>query len=280
MKRIHIIRLIAILFLGVAGCATTPYNIERDELSEARAAISQAKQARAERCAPDLMAKAVSRLYWAAHELHEGGHADETSSLIADATAFAKKAESTAASNCKAETTVILMPDENGQVGSLSVASGGKSQPIDKAFNYTRVSGRQASPEAVNAMSEEAVKQQFGELLKAQPKKAAHFILYFTNGTSELTEESRAMIPEVLAAAKARFPSEISIIGHSDATGSAALNLKISSKRARAVERLIKDTALPPKSTYVRFHGENDPLIPTPDNVPEPRNRRVEIVIL
>lgn len=278
MKRITI--QIAIASVILAGCASSSLYVEHESLSAARAAIAQAKQARAERCAPELLAKAVSRMYWAAHEISEGGHQEETTDLIAEAEEYAAQAKTAAANNCEAETTVILLPDEDGQVGTVSVHAGGISQHIDKPFHYTSVSGRQAKPKAIRDMGEENVKRRFSSLLKAQPRKPARFILYFMNGTSELTEASRAMIPDVLRAAKVRYPSEVSIVGHTDATGSEALNLKISSKRARAVESLIKAADMPPESIYLRFHGENDPLVATPDNVPEPRNRRVEILIL
>ncbi|PJA31463.1 MAG: hypothetical protein CO187_09300 [Zetaproteobacteria bacterium CG_4_9_14_3_um_filter_53_7] len=117
-------------------------------------------------------------------------------------------------------------------------------------------------------------------MLKAQPPKPARFILYFVSGGSALTEESKAIIPQVLSAAKERRPAEVSVIGHTDSTGSERVNMRISSARAKVVEALLKDSDSPPDSIYLRFHGENDPLIQTPDNVPEPRNRRVEILIL
>ena len=270
--------------LMLAACASAPLPIDHQQLTAARVAIEQAQAARAEQCAPELMAMAQSRLYWAAHELSERHRTDsyihEVNELVAQAEDYARQAREAAVKNCQGLTTVILMPDEDGSVGSVSVRAGGTTQPISKPFQYTTVSGMTERPEPVQTMDEAQFNRQFADMLGAQPLKPAHFTLYFVSGTSELTEESKALIAEVLAAARQRHPAEVSIIGHTDATGSQALNLKISKARAEAVERMLKASEAPPESVFLRFHGENDPLIPTPDDVPEPRNRRVEIMIL
>lgn len=89
----------AALWLG--GCATGSLNLDRNELADAKAAVDAARKAGAERCAPKEMARAQSELYWAAHELTEGGvHPDETSGHIADARKYADKARAIARSRC------------------------------------------------------------------------------------------------------------------------------------------------------------------------------------
>lgn len=270
--------------LALTACATAPIDLEHKELATAKSAIEQAREAKAEKCAPELMAMAQSRLYWAAHELSEehgnGSYMHEAQNLIAQAEAYAGQAKEAALANCRVETTVILMPDEDGKVGAISVEAGGVSQAIDQAYHYTEVRAKGLRPEPAKAMDKEQFNQQFADILAAQPPRPAQFILYFISGTNELTEESKLLIPQVLNAAKERHPAEVSIVGHTDATGSEAINMKISAARAKAVEHLLKTAETPPGSIYLRFHGENDPLVPTPDNVPEPKNRRVEIIIL
>ncbi|ATX80080.1 Outer membrane protein OmpA [Mariprofundus aestuarium] len=276
--------LVAMASLMLVACASSPLSVEDDKFSAARTAIEQARMAKAERCAPKLLAMAESRLYWAAHELREPqinrSHQAEVAALTAQAEDYARQARELAFENCREITTVILIPDEDGNVGAISVNAGGKSQTVDQAFHASSVMGSGSAPGPVMAMDEEQVKKQFSAILKAQPPKPARFILYFVSGTSELTEESIALIPQVLKASKEREPAEVSIVGHSDSTGSEKLNLRISSARAKAVEALLRASDSAPGSIYLRFHGENDPLIPTPDNVPEPRNRRVEIMVL
>jgi len=270
--------------LLLAGCASTPITLDRQELAGAREAIEEARAVKAEQCAPELMASAQSRLLWAAHELEdelsEGRHLKQSAELAAQSEDYARQAREAAVKNCAGLTTVILMPDEDGAVGAVSVQAGGAEQSINDPFHYTRVGGESQQPAPARRMDEDQFNRRFGALLAAQPPQPAHFILYFVSGTSELTQESKALIAKVLEAAKERRPAEVSIIGHTDATGSQAVNMRISAARAKAVEQLLRDSEAPPGSIYLRFHGENDPLVPTPDNVPEPKNRRVEIMIL
>ena len=271
-------------FLSLVGCAPVQISLEDDKLSTARTAIEQARAVKAEKCAPKLLAKAQSRLLWAAHELSENNNRSdkaEADALISQAESYAKQATALSVRDCKEEVTFILMPDEDGNVGSISVTAGGASRTIDKPFYSTSVRSNGSEPDPVRGMNEEQVKKQYSNILKAQPLKPAGFILYFISGTSELTEESKVQIPQVLKASKKRHPAEVIIIGHTDSTGPEDLNMKISTARAKAVEQLILGTSdSEPGLIYMRFHGENDQLIPTPDNTPEPRNRRVEIMVL
>jgi outer membrane protein OmpA-like peptidoglycan-associated protein len=184
------------------------------------------------------------------------------------------------AASPRSGTSVILMPDENGIVGAVSLKAGGATQIIDQAYYYSSVNEKYVVPGPVRKMGKTQVNREFSRLIKAQPRKPAGFVLFFVSGTTELIEESKNLLPEVLKAAKESYPSEVMIIGHSDRAGSKRANLKLSLDRAKAVEQLLKAFDSSPRSIYVRSHGENDPMVPTPDNVPEPNNRCVEILIL
>jgi len=270
------------LLLTLTACVSSPISLEYDELSSARHAIEHARSAKAERCAPKLLAMAESRLYWAAHELSEDNRTDkdEAAALITKAESYARQARVSAIKSCEEETTVILMPDEDGNVGALSLHAGGASQTVDQAFHASSVRGESSIPEPAVALDEAQVRKQFADILNAQPQKPARFILYFVSGSNTLTPESQNLIPQILKATKRRQPAEVFVVGHTDSTGSESVNMRISSARARAVEQLLKASDSVPDSIYLRFHGENDPLVPTPDNVAEPRNRRVEILVL
>ena len=76
------------------------------------------------------------------------------------------------------------------------------------------------------------------------------------------------------------MPTEISIIGHTDTKGSDDINKNLSQKRALAVEKILKDYMPSLDRVDVQSFGSKDQLVPTPPNVNEPRNRRVEILVL
>ena len=177
-------------------------------------------------------------------------------------------------------TTVVLLPDEDGNVGEISVSNAFGSEKIDKAYTSTIVDSTHHSPSQGSFVGEPSVDLQYAELLSAQPHKPASFILYFALGSTELTAESKAMLPEVLRTAKARKPTEISVFGYADATGTDKRNDRLSQERAEAIAQALRKFAPDVGSIDVEYFGARQPLIPTPANVPEARNRRAEIMIL
>jgi outer membrane protein OmpA-like peptidoglycan-associated protein len=87
------------------------------------------------------------------------------------------------------------------------------------------------------------------------------------------------MLPEVLKVVRERSPTEVTVFGYTDSVGTPEYNLGLSAQRARAVAGLLKqiDPRLP---IDVRYFGEKYPLVPSRPGVPQPLNRRAEIVIL
>jgi outer membrane protein OmpA-like peptidoglycan-associated protein len=123
------------------------------------------------------------------------------------------------------------------------------------------------------------IRREFGAVLSELPEAPRHFNLYFRVDTSELTEESRAILPDVMSAVAARKVPEVTVIGHTDTTGSTASNYQLGLQRAQTVRDLLLKAGLDASMIEVSSHGEADLLQSTPDNTAEPRNRRVEITI-
>lgn len=68
------------------------------------------------------------------------------------------------------------------------------------------------------------------------------------------------------------------IVGHTDTVGSAEHNLGLSRRRARAIAAWFKGRGLSLPIAYEGL-GESAPLVPTADEVNEPRNRRVDYIL-
>ena len=183
----------------------------------------------------------------------------------------------------KTATLVMLLPDpDGGTTGRASVTSKGTSKPASVELANAREStlvGLKGSPTKVTIVSDEEVQKQFGSLLSALPPAPQHFILYFRFESDELTEESRALVPDILRAVKERPVPEVVATGHTDTTGTPASNFELGMKRATMVRALLADAGLDPASVEVTSHGEAALLVRTPDETYEPRNRRVEITI-
>lgn len=183
-------------------------------------------------------------------------------------------------SGCYPATTLILLPDESGKVGAITVKSQGELRVIDQAYHSVSTKLGTSPLSKTQALSEAQVNQEYADLIKAQPAKPTSYILYFVSGSTDLVNDSKAIIPQIIDKIKAKIPTEISIIGHTDTKGTDDINNSLSQKRAVAVKKILKDYMPSLDRVEVQSFGSRDQLIPTPPNVNEPRNRRVEILIL
>ena len=87
------------------------------------------------------------------------------------------------------------------------------------------------------------------------------------------------MLSSIIERAKARTSVDMSVIGHTDTLGKADANEALALTRASAMAEQLQQLGLPKLVLTVESHGERNLLVPTPDETPEPRNRRVEITL-
>jgi outer membrane protein OmpA-like peptidoglycan-associated protein len=69
------------------------------------------------------------------------------------------------------------------------------------------------------------------------------------------------------------------VVGHTDTTGPSATNVLLGLRRAGIIRRLLVEAGLDATLIEMASHGQADPLVPTADEVAEPRNRRVDITV-
>ena len=182
-------------------------------------------------------------------------------------------------SGCASSATkVTLLPDQSGHVGAVTVSDAQGQQRIDQAFNTVAVE-QSTAPGAPRANDRQTFEKDHRALLDAQPSPPRSFTLNFLFDSMELTPESKQQLPEVLQSVRDRSPTEVTVYGYADSSGTAAYNMALSAQRAQTVARLLKqiDPKLP---MDVRYFGDKAPLVPTGAGVREPRNRRAEIVVL
>jgi outer membrane protein OmpA-like peptidoglycan-associated protein len=182
-----------------------------------------------------------------------------------------------ALSGCAA-TRVTLLPDQSGHVGAVTVSNAQGRQRIDHAFSTVSVK-QSSAPDAPRVNDRQAFEKDHRALLDAQPTPPRTFTLNFLFDSMELTSASRKMLSEVLQVVRDRSPTEVTVFGYADSSGATAYNMALSAQRARAVARLLKQIA-PHLPMDVRWFGDKAPLVASPPGVPEPRNRRAEIVVL
>jgi outer membrane protein OmpA-like peptidoglycan-associated protein len=173
---------------------------------------------------------------------------------------------------------IVLLPDTQGKTGAIVVSGAGGKRLLSQTRQAVTVR-EGAAPDTPYIMPEAEVAAIAGAALQALPAPPLRFILYFEHDTADLTRASRALMPKVLQAIRDRGPVDISVVGHTDTVGDRPYNDRLSLRRAKAVAALLVASGVDPRILEIASHGKDNPLIPTGDQVPEPRNRRVEVTV-
>jgi outer membrane protein OmpA-like peptidoglycan-associated protein len=111
------------------------------------------------------------------------------------------------------------------------------------------------------------------------PPVPQNFIVFFDFDKSNLRSDAQKIVGDAAAYAKANKKTRIVTTGHADTSGTAAYNLALSERRAKAVKAELARLGIPESEVAVVFKGESSPMVATGDGVKEPQNRRVEIVL-
>lgn len=171
---------------------------------------------------------------------------------------------------------VVLLPEKDGRDTAVEVKQGSETYVLDKPYAATRQWPLGAQP---YTSDQKEVDARFGAALAAQPIRAKSFTLYFLEGQDEFTVESKGTFETVFTEI-AKYPvPDLVVVGHTDKVGSDVFNDALALRRAEAVRTALIARGVAPASIVAVGRGKREPLIPTPDGVAEPRNRRVEIVV-
>ena len=106
------------------------------------------------------------------------------------------------------------------------------------------------------------------------PAAPADYTVYFDFDSWTLTAEDLAVITNVINTARAGGQSQITVVGHTDTSGSAAYNQRLSVRRANVVVEALVDMGARRAAIHASGVGKTDLAVPTPDGVKEAKNRR------
>ena len=181
-----------------------------------------------------------------------------------------------AVSGCVSTERIVLLPEKDGLPTAVTVKQRDRQVVLDKPYDAATLT--LADPWRYNATPAE-IDATFGAALAAQPERATHYTLYFVEGSDELTEDSKAVFEHVFGDLASRKVPDIVVVGHTDAVGSDKFNDELARKRADAVRAALVRRGIAEADVVAIGRGKRELLIPTPDGIAEPRNRRVEIVV-
>lgn len=173
---------------------------------------------------------------------------------------------------------IVLQADPDGKVGQVVVTQGAETRRLDSADTGVGFD-RGGSLGSVRSYSQDRIEQIFASALAAQPEPPKSYLLYFQTGSNELDAAAQDALTQALADIAERKQVRVAVIGHTDRVGAAQVNARLALARVESVRAALTAAGISDAVITSLSHGEYDPLVPTADEVAEPRNRRVEIVV-
>ncbi|MGD9603564.1 MAG: OmpA family protein, partial [Gammaproteobacteria bacterium] len=172
---------------------------------------------------------------------------------------------------------VVLLPGADGRTGRLAVTAGAGSTVLDQAYGTASVSS--AGNVARGTGDAAAIRREFGTVLSALPPRPVAHTLYFESGTEQLAADSETTARAILLEIAGRPVADIVVIGHTDTAGESSFNDTLSVRRAESVRARLIELGGAAGRIKATGRGERELAVPTPDEVHEPRNRRVELIV-
>lgn len=101
----------------------------------------------------------------------------------------------------------------------------------------------------------------------------------FELGSARILPESRPVLNRLAAVAGRCAAFEIEIAGHTDSSGSAASNMRLSEARAASVRAYLERRGVPGGQIVAKGYGETSPLVPNNSPSNQAKNRRIEFTV-
>ena len=104
--------------------------------------------------------------------------------------------------------------------------------------------------------------------------------ILFATGKSDLSAASRTALSQFAASLQANPDTDVEIYGHTDSTGSDAINQPLSEQRALAVKNFLIAQGVSSSRMVTQGFGSSQPVADNSTAAGREQNRRVEIYIL
>jgi outer membrane protein OmpA-like peptidoglycan-associated protein len=111
------------------------------------------------------------------------------------------------------------------------------------------------------------------------PKRFIFDNLNFETGTTQLTPDSVPTVESLVVILKAYPAVAVRLEGHTDSTGDAATNKKLSLDRAIVVKEIMIKGGIPEERIGTDGYGQEKPIAPNESEEGRAKNRRTELVV-
>ncbi|MBL9022339.1 MAG: OmpA family protein [Myxococcales bacterium] len=284
------LRSLAVLFvLGSTACGAAP---PPKELVEARESYDRASKGLASKLAPAALDTAKQALQRAEREFRDNEDTPDTRafSYIADRRARLAEAQAAyeAASQQKAEAEKAFKEKSQSELDAAREAIRKERESLD-AERKAREAAEKGRSEAEKARAELEKKYlaalaSLKEMATVAEEKRGVVItlsgaVLFASGKSELLPIAKEKLNEVAKVLKDQGNPPLRIEGHTDSTGSAEDNRKLSLARADAVKAQLASQGYPSDKIKTLGLGPDRPVADNGSPEGRANNRRVEIIV-
>ncbi len=277
------------------------------DMYEARNAVDIAKSQKAEQYAPDIFSKAASSLQMAENSLTSKAdksqvitNARQTIQFAEDARALsAERQESeriqneknAAAAKAKAEADAVAAAEAKRQAELTAQQKAAAQMAAQKAAAEQaalQAKEQAARDEAARAQAATAalrarLLQQLNEVLQTTDTPRGLVVnmadVLFETGKYALSQDAQLKLAKLSGIIQAHPGLNLAIEGHTDTTGSADFNMKLSQQRADTVREFLVSQGLSPDTITAKGMGEDNPVADNSTAAGRKQNRRVEIIV-
>lgn len=261
----------------LVGCATTE---PPQELIAARAAYTQAQNGHARDLSPAALHSAKVALDSAEKRFEDDGPSDDTRNQAYIALRKAQLAEADGSTaHFQRELAARNQRSARDQAASAAQTKEELQQARQQlaAETEARAAAEQRAKDAMQRLSAANAAQ-----VKQEPRGTVITLqgnVLFASGKSVLLPGAQNSLNQVSDALKESKDSKILIEGHTDSTGNADMNYKLSEARASSVGQYLESRGVPHEQITIQGVGPSRPVADNASAEGRANNRRVEIVI-
>ncbi len=129
------------------------------------------------------------------------------------------------------------------------------------------------------AMQNEAMRMEVTRLQDGSVRIGLPSEVLFDFDSATLKPQFRSTLDEMAGILNQDPRSSVTVIGHTDSTGSEAYNMDLSRRRAQAVTSHLGSRGVDPNRLYAEGRGESEPRASNATEEGRAQNRRVEMII-
>lgn len=112
-----------------------------------------------------------------------------------------------------------------------------------------------------------------------EPMAQTEYLVFFDFDKANIRPSEEHKIDSAATDVRDRQAGKVTVVGHTDTTGSLEYNMALSLRRADSVREALIISGVPADIIEVIARGETEPRVPTGDGVREQENRRAEILM-